>query len=38
MLEKNPELKVPSEKLFWPQCDNVCWNPIEDVYYEADAP
>lgn len=27
-----------SEKLFWPQCDDVYWIPIEGVYCEADAP
>ena len=29
--------KRPSEKLFWPQCDDVYWIPIEDVYCEAEA-
>ena len=27
-----------SEKFFWPQCDDVCWIPIEDVYCEIDTP
>ena len=30
--------KGPLEKIFWPQCDDVCWILIEDVYCEIDAP
>ena len=30
--------KGPSEKIFKPQCDDKCWIPIEDVYFEVVAP
>ena len=30
--------KGPSEKFYWPQRDDVCWVPIEDVYCEVDTP
>ena len=30
--------KGPSEKIFKPQCDDKCWIPIQDVYFEVAAP
>ena len=30
--------KGPAAKFFWPQRDDICWNPIEDVYCEVDTP
>ena len=30
--------KGPSEKDFYPQCDDECWVPIEDLYCEVAAP